>query len=602
MNNLKLMMFAAAGLLTPAVANAEVKTATITKVLGAATTDLAEVSGTPARLRRQNERQPGNEDTAVAFFKDGKSGLMFSMNTELNGTRATHRMQLAMVPFTLAQDTAGAVIAQPNMTGAKYVTNNIGNEYRNANYPEAFQVDGGDAICAAYNYQANDTNDTKRYVKCFDATGAVVMPQTLAIAKNNDDCSMRQDAQGFVPVTQAAGKNHFAVYAGCNGNGNDDGWYFDININKQTDGSYKLVKNFDLSVEPQEERSRGKCTVSAADTNTAYCTWTAGNNQPQRNGTWLGAIDITPGKFSGANQQKALLWKMQIGGRTQIEGRTTYSMRAMHSRIMTMNPTTKVLEPSDMIVWRSGDLQGNNNTNGKGGTYRANQMAVMKLSRAGMTYVTRMTDVGPMLLGLDGTHLEMQYGVFGTTDALKPGILFTAGSHTGGGYAAQVRAVGWDEATGKFSDMGQFGIAPHDRHLYPNYTGNNPGNQGRNHAYGTMIANPFAATSKDAFLMVYATSGKDQADMNDPRKKLSAYISILPIAQNPTTPPPAPTPTPTPTPTPGDDQPPPMDDQPAPETETGSDTTLGGCSTGGASTGFGMLLLLGLAGLIRRRR
>jgi MYXO-CTERM domain-containing protein len=511
-------------------------------------------------------------------------------------------MQLAMVPFTLVQDPAtGAVSAQADLTTAKYVTNNIGNEYRNANYPEAFAIDGGAAICAAYNYQAEGTNDTKRYVKCFNQTGAVVMPQTLAIAKNNDDCSMRQDGEGFVRIASTAGKEHFAVYAGCNGNGRDDGWYFDININKQADGTFKLVKNFDVSVEPQEERSRGKCTPSAADTNTVYCTWTAGNNQPQRNGTWLGAIDVTPGKFSGANQQNALLWKMQIGGRKQIEGRTTYSMRAMHDRILVKNATTGALEASDMIIWRSGDLQGNNNTNGKGGTYRANQMAVMKLSRDGMTYVTPLVDMGPKLLGLDGTHLAPMGTVLGTEDALKFGLLFNAGSHTGGGYSSQVRAVSWDAATG-FADAGSYGIAPHDRHLYPNYTGNNPGNQGRNHASGTLIKNPFltaGSTTKDAYLTVWATSGKDQADMTDPRKKLSAYISVLPVAQVAATPAPSqpepdpslPEPTPTPEPTPEEET-----------VEAGSDTTLGGCSTGGSSTGFATLLLLGLATLIRRRR
>ncbi|MDQ3365915.1 MAG: hypothetical protein M3680_10860 [Myxococcota bacterium] len=604
MNNLKLMMFAAAGLLAPAVAHAEIKGATTTKVLGAATTDLAEVSGTPARLRRQNERQPGNEDTALAFFADGKSGLLFSMNTELNGVRATHRMQLAMVPFSLVQDaTTGAVSAVANMTGAKYVTENIGNEYRNANYPEAFPIDGGAAICAAYNYQAAGSNDTKRYVKCFDSTGAVKMPQTLAIAKNNDDCSMRQDGEGFVKISSAAGKDHFATYAGCNGNGRDDGWYFDININKQADGSYKLVNNFDLSVEPQEERSRGKCTASAADTNTVYCTWTAGNNQPQRDGTWIGAIDVTPGKFKGSNQQGALLWKMQVGGRKQIEGRTTYSMRAMHDRILAKNATTGALEPTDMVIWRSGDLRGNNNTNGKGGTYEANQMAVMKLARSGMTYVTPMTNMGPKLLGLDGTHLAPMGTVLGTEDALKFGLLFNSGSHTGGGYASQVRAVSWDATTG-FSDAGSYGIAPHDRHLYPNYTGNNPGNQGRNHASGTLIRNPFliaGSTTKDAYLTVWTTSGKDQADMTDPKKKLSAYISVLPVAQVATAPTPPPAQPQEPQ-QPSDDQPAPMDeptDEPTPD--TAADTTLGGCSTGGSSTGLGMLLFLGLAALLRRR-
>src|SRR5688572_6340535 len=99
-NMKKLLMFAVAGLLAPTAANAEVGTAATIKVLAAPINDKAPVSGTPARLRRTNEEQPGNEMPALAMFGDGKSGLYFSMNTELNGVAAKHRMQLALVPFT----------------------------------------------------------------------------------------------------------------------------------------------------------------------------------------------------------------------------------------------------------------------------------------------------------------------------------------------------------------------------------------------------------------------------------------------------------------------------------------------------------------------
>src|ERR1043165_8527187 len=120
-NMKKLLMFAAAGLLAPATdAFAEVGTAEVTMAIPAATKDKAPVSGTPARLRRTDEEQPGNEMAKLGIFADGKSGLYVSMNTELNGVAATHRMQLAVVPFTLVQTPTGSVKAQVDMTKAAF--------------------------------------------------------------------------------------------------------------------------------------------------------------------------------------------------------------------------------------------------------------------------------------------------------------------------------------------------------------------------------------------------------------------------------------------------------------------------------------------------
>ena len=114
------------------------------------------------------------------------------------------------------------------------------------------------------------------------------------------------------------------------------------------------------------------------------------------------------------------------------------------------------------------------------------------------------------LLGLDGTHLGMTFGLFGTADAAKPGIAFIHGSHTGGGYSSEVRVVTWDKTSNTFADDGKFAGGPYDRHLYPNYLGNNPGNQGRNYNDTKFIKNPFAtgAGNEDAWLMIMATTGK----------------------------------------------------------------------------------------------
>jgi hypothetical protein len=85
------------------------------------------------------------------------------------------------------------------------------------------------------------------------------MPQTVVMAKNNDDCAMHQDGAGISVISSAGGKNRFAAWAGCNGNGRDDAWYFQFSIDKQADGSLKLTKEFDVSILAREERSRGRC-------------------------------------------------------------------------------------------------------------------------------------------------------------------------------------------------------------------------------------------------------------------------------------------------------------------------------------------------------
>jgi hypothetical protein len=149
-----------------------------------------------------------------------------------------------------------------------------------------------------------------------------------------------------------------------------------------------FAQTSDVSLCPREERSHGFCSTAADDPNTAICSWTEGNTQPQRDGTWLAAIDLTK------TGQASILWKQQIDGRKDLAGvGRTYSMRAMHDRIMTIDSTTGALVPSDLILWRSGDVRGNNNGNNKGGTYYGNNVAVIKADKAGMSYVVPMTDM-----------------------------------------------------------------------------------------------------------------------------------------------------------------------------------------------------------------
>jgi uncharacterized protein (TIGR03382 family) len=629
MFNKKLLMFAVAGLLTPAayegVANAEVHGSQITIAVPAPKNDTAPTNtvNTPAgavkRLRRTDQEQPGNEMTAFSLFANGKDGLFFSMSTELNGVRAANAIQMSLTKFSLVQDSAsGAVSALADTATAKFVTKNNGNERRNANAPTAQTINGGNVICAKYNYQPNGTNDTVRYVQCFNAAGATVLPQTKAFAKNNDDCSMHQDGEPGVVTSynKTTGVTKMIDWAGCNGNGADDGWAFvtqiQCNADPQAAGDCKFQNLFDVSLAQREERSRGSCTVDAADTSYAVCSWTEGNNQPQRDGVWLAAVDLST-NAKGANQQQTILWKKQVAGRIDNNaaagGKRTYAQRAVQERIMVPDTAGTALVPSDTIIYRWGDATGNNNTNqGKGGTYRTQMMAVIKTSRTGMTYVAPAVDMASQLLGLGGTHLGATAAMFGTTDKMTPGLVFLNGSHTGGGPGAQIRAVGFDTATNKFSDLGMGVVGSQDRHLYSNYLGNNPGNQGRNHSQLTMVKNPFVgqAGNTDAYLLLTATSGKEMANactgcidtVSNAAIKLTAFMAVTGLAQTPavaagTAVDPTKIPS-APGQTGGDSG------VPADSSDPG--TTLGGCNAGGSSGGLATFFLIGLAAFIRRRR
>jgi uncharacterized protein (TIGR03382 family) len=595
MTNLKkLMMFAATGLLMPGLATADVK---VSKFANSPTLDKAPVSGNPARLRRTDEEQPGNEMPTLAMFKDGKSGLVFSMSTELNGVGAQHRMQLSLTKFSLVQDAAGKVMAQADIPTAKFVTANDGNEYRNANHPDAYPVMDGNLIAVEYNYQPNNTNNTERYMKVFNAAGVEVMGQTRVFQKNNDDASMAQDIASTATKQVSPTVTRLVGWRGANGNGSDDGW---VSIHDLTcDAAYTsctLAKIADLSVCPREERSHGSVSFGT-DPNTVIATWTEGNTQPQRDGTWMAAVNVGQGQ-NGNNAQSRLLWKKQIDGRKDIDGIRTYSMRAKQARIMKMDTSGKLV-PTDQVMWQSNDLSGNNNGNNKGGTNRRINFAVIEATAAGMKYVMPMTDLAnTKLSGMDGTHNGMNFGMFGTTDALMPGVMMLGGSHTGGGLSAQARALAFDATTNTLVDAGMYQVGPYDRHLYPNYLGNNPGNQGRNYAGSTLVANPYLGMNgnTDAHLMLFATTGKDPAEMTNPAIKLSGYISVLPVTSTPKVTPPTGG---------GSDTTPPGGTDPSNPDDNGDPapgSALGGCSAGHGTSGALTFLLIGLAAFIRRRR
>jgi hypothetical protein len=510
--------------------------------------DLARVND-EGRLRMTDE-EGTNEMGVVKFFADGKHALYVEMRTGAlsTGERPVHNVQDACSPLELVQAADGSV-SMVKSPGERFVTDNDGNEHRNGNKPELMPVNGGKNMLLMFNYQPAGGSDTIRYAKVLDQSCKEVpvldadgqtQKQVIIMHKRDDDCDMHQSGEGPCDVaTDAGGSTHLTCWAGCNGNGQDDGWINDVTVTCASDASGSassctIKKNFDMSLAQREERSRGRCSVADADPDTAICTWTEGNNQPQRDGTWIAAVDISPGGQQGPDADSRLLWKEQFDGRKQTaDGVKTYSVRANQARVMQVRADGS-LERTDTLFMMTGDLEGGNRDERKGGTYRAQQFAVLKATRAGLTTVVPEQDLSNLLVGIDATHLTACPAVVGAGANLTPAISLLQGSHNGGGVQEpNVKLVGWDRGAGKLVDLGtRRAGGSYDRHLYSNYLGNNPGNQGRNFAGCTFVRNPFAGQKGNttAYFLVHAMTGKSPANVNDAALKPSSYVSLLPVA------------------------------------------------------------------------
>lgn len=646
MNKLKTTIFATAlaGLSVPATALAQIDT----KDLGASDnfvvslaseTDLAPTrTGTDgiARLRMTDEEFT-NEQASVRFSPDGRRALYVHMRTsKINEGTAresppTDRMQCALSALETSVDATTGRLKVARPAAAQFdiwATDNDGNEYRNCNKPELIVINGGKNVALVYNYQAAGTNDTKRYAQVYDWDlnkvtikngNGQTQNQVVIQAKNNDDCSMHQSGDGEVgmPYFDTNGTTKIASWGGCNGNGNDDGWLFATSfecVNGATGAATEctIKRLFDISLAQREERSRGRCTIGAEDKSFAVCTWTEGNTQPQREGTWIAAVDLSDGGPMGANADGRLLWKDRLSQKVTVqvngEDREYYSMRAQSMRIMKKAADGSIV-PTNQLMFQATLNRGQNTDDRKGGRADHLQMAVLDVSRTGYTYKMPMSVINlasPMLLGLDGTHISGAVAMYGKGDQLMPGFIQVQGSQTGGlQQNADIRTIGYDPTTNAMVNLGQHSAgAPYDRHLYSNYLGNNPGNQGRNFAGCDLVKNPFydptgagaTTASKVQLFSACALTGK-APQHTDSAIKPSAFLTVFPVAFSANAPDPQGGYNDN---VPGDNTP----DNPAPDEPEPfvPGSAAGGCSTGGGSTGGLVALGLGLAAILRRRR
>jgi MYXO-CTERM domain-containing protein len=292
----------------------------------------------------------------------------------------------------------------------------------------------------------------------------------------------------------------------------------------------------------------------------------------------------------------------------------TYSVRANSSRILNADGTN-----GDLLFVQTSDLRGNNTNDRKGGRYLQMNLGVAQATRTGLTWVQPMTDVTNLMLGIDATHLTEAFTMVQDGAKMVPAMTFLQGSQNGGGgNPADVKVLAFDSTAKKFVDYGTHPAGgTYDRHLYSNYLGGNPGNQGRNFAGAVTVKNPFVGQngSTSAFLLLHAITGKDPSEVGNPALKQSSYISIMP-AMNPQATPAPPAGTPNTTQigqnASGGGQnagAQPGDPTPANEvmpTASANGSFSSGCSmTGHSSPSQGVFFLLaglGLVVLVRRRR
>jgi MYXO-CTERM domain-containing protein len=578
-------------------ASGQVTTNTL-KVNAPSTDDLARVrtvsvpgtDGGTLTLLRKTQYAFTNEQGAIEMFPGGKRGLYVEIrSSDLNGTPPNNRVQGACSAFQLVQATNGTVTAQKAATD-QWATNNEGDDWRNANHPWLHPLGSG-LMLYTYLYRPRDVGRTQRFAKVLDQncnqipvkdgtlaagtfnelqgnnarandeTDKSGNPQVLFMAKDDDDCSMNEDGGGVDSVKLPDGTVRVVAWTGCNGNGKDKGWLDAVDIACSGTGgggggggvgdggtasasasSCTITKKFDVSLAQREERSRGRCSFASADPNTVVCSWTEGNDQPQTDGTWLAAVDVSPGGPNGAEVNQRILWKKLVEGRKPLldeKGNKvghTYSERAKTARVMSLDATGNVLK-NDLLFFSSGDLIGNNTNNKKGGRYTDLRLGVAQANAAGLSWVVPMTSVSPMMVGFDGTHIKLSGVMIQDGAKVVPAVTFVQGSQNGGGLLPpdmKVLGLQTQADAGTFTDYGTYQLtgASYDRALYSNYLGGNPGVQGRNFAGAVFTKNPYNGMNGNTapFLVLHALTGKDPQDLNNAALKTSSYITVTQLS------------------------------------------------------------------------
>jgi hypothetical protein len=230
---------------------------------------------------RTNRDADGREnalDQAMAGFEQSdmvqlsdNSLLIFGMASyELNGQPAQNRMQMLCASVTMDP------IAGPQMQSMQYITANNGQDRRNANHARVRTLFNGDVAYLVYNIGNNNNNEAETHAAIIGPGCQVLEPQTLIMAKDNDDCSETNQQDPNVVAEETATTARLYSFEGCNGNGRDDAWINEVVVTRSGPTSFSIDKIQDFSIEVNEECICGMMFVMFDFMLVVVC-WIVGN-------------------------------------------------------------------------------------------------------------------------------------------------------------------------------------------------------------------------------------------------------------------------------------------------------------------------------------
>lgn len=539
------------------------------------------------RDREGDNYQACAEHATLVQLNEGRDILMFRLASKdvLDGVPIYDRAQLACTSITLTPQ-------GPVVNVDKYVTRNDGHQYRNAHASNVVAINGGQAAAVFYNYRPNE--NTERYAQVFDKDCNSLSAQTQVMQKNNDDVCASLENYSHIPTMDAGGETRVVATCGGNGNGRDDGWAYETKFVMQPDGTYQIDKTWDVSIEPNEERTRGTGMYIPEENLFAVC-MSAGNAQPTDKGVRCYGVDTSIDGEQGENADSRLLWRQYVARR---DGEIYQTQIKLAPSLTVSNEATATWQT---LIRRR--------RRGKGSAYL--NTVRLSFSREGMDIVA--LPVQGAFPGGDATHRAMLSVPWGKDGEIKDGIMLVSTSVNGSPNAmANAQILTWDGATKTFFRDRQLGLnSAIDNAWISNIYGNNPNTQGRNHIQSRVFENPYYGVQGGfrpevkTFVATAATPRLMREGTDIAQDKLAFELVLTPavlaadVVEEPVEEEPL-------TPDPEDD----VDDDTTPPGDTGPSNGsvggAGGCSATSTTSGLGTLAMFGLAMLAvfatRRRR
>jgi uncharacterized protein (TIGR03382 family) len=477
------------------------------------------------------------------------------------------------------------------VNNSAYFTKNDGEYWKNANKMAIREIDGGKAALVVYGFNPKGENNTVLYGTVIGPDCTVMSAQARLFAGQNDNYGGAVLAPAGVAPTTPGNDTVIGTLIG-NGNGTDNAHAYAIKVRAtgQTGaGAYQITPSWIIDTDQQEERSRQKLAPSPFP-NTVLISTTSGNGQPTNNNI-LSLINTADGV--PANQR--VIWRKTV---SQRQGNIRYTT----SDIVPMldaagKPTTKFIYQSVKV-----DITGRQGRS-KGKT--AIQLVPVEISMQ----EAKLGEVKetPFELQSDFSHPGLTAGTYGPEK--RPVAFVMSGTVTDSAAATATQIIGMN-AAGAVEPVRALFWGPSSASYTSLRYGQNPQTpQGLSAPPPVMIIkNPGAGVAggfkpevKEFALVASVHHNETIANcVTDNARgtkngtcggKNATSLVLIPTLADAGA-------------TQGGNGNNPNDSSPVdPTGGTGgdSDSSIGGCSTSGGSTGLATFALLGLVAIRRRR-